>query len=103
MNYYCQNSGQWFKSYLHDRKQHVQIKSPDSNNTTYSNWGVIKHGVPQGSILGPLLFLIHINDLPPTVNSQSKPILFADDTNIMISHPEIYCFQNCFCLLEQMD
>jgi hypothetical protein len=37
---------------------------------------------------------MYINDLPPTINSQSKPILFADDTNI-ISHPEIDCFQIC--------
>jgi hypothetical protein len=34
---------QWFKSYLHDRRQQVEMKSPDSNNSTYSNWGIIKH------------------------------------------------------------
>jgi hypothetical protein len=39
--------------------------------------------------------IIYINDLPPTINSQSKLILFADDTNIIISHPEIDCFQIC--------
>jgi hypothetical protein len=38
---------------------------------------------------------MYINDLPPTINSQSKPILFADDTNIIISHTEIDCFQIC--------
>jgi hypothetical protein len=77
-------AGQWFKSYLHDRGQQAEIKLPDSN-TTYSNWGIIKHGVPQGSI----------HDLSPTINSQSKPILFANDTNIVISYPEIDGFQIC--------
>lgn len=39
----------------------------------YTNWGALKHGVPQGSI-GPLLLLLYINDLTPTINSQSKSI-----------------------------
>lgn len=40
-------------------------------------------------MLDPELFLICSNDLSPTVNSQSEPIFFADDTNVIISHPEI--------------
>jgi len=74
-------------SYLSDRYQRVLINNVSSNNTTFSEWGKIKHGVPQGSILGPLFFLIYTNDLRNIIGDPSKPILFAGDTRIIITNP----------------
>jgi hypothetical protein len=68
----------WFRSYLTDRKQNNEIKSLHLTQNTYSNWGTMKLEVPQGSVLGSLLFLIYIKDPPPALNS-SIPIIFADD------------------------
>jgi hypothetical protein len=52
-----------------------------------SNWGEITHGVSQGLILCPLLFPLHIIDLPQITNENSKIILFADDTSTIITNP----------------
>ena len=73
---------QWIASYLANRKQYVHLNGHSSNKRT------ITCGVPQGSILGPLLFLIYVNDMP---NSSKilKFLLFADDTNIFYSHSNL--------------
>ena len=77
----------WFQSYLKNRKQFV------SYNGATSSLKLVKCGVPQGSILGPLLFLIYINDLS-NVSSCTNPILFADDTNLFINGKYIFVLQD---------
>ena len=73
---------EWFKSYLCNRKQYVLFQGNKSEMAS------ITHGVPQGSILGPLLFIIYINDLHKCLKT-SKPILYADDTTLFNSADNI--------------
>ena len=64
----------WIKDFLSERRQRVVI------NGVQSQWGALKSGVPQGSVLGPLLFLINVSDISDDVSS--NVILFADDTKL---------------------
>ena len=66
---------QWFSSYLTDRLQYIHVEGTDSNMLPIST------GVPQGSVLGPLLFLIYMNDVSEA-SDKLHSILFADDTTL---------------------
>ena len=77
------DTNKWIASFLSNRRQRVCV------NGEFSEWANVKSGIPQGSVLGPLLFVLYINDLPDVVQS-SEIYLFADDTKIFhqINAPE---------------
>ena len=83
----------WFRSYLSNRSQFVAIENMRSTTKR------INFGVPQGSVLGPLLFILFINDLP-NINDKVRFILYADDANIIITaenEAEIIAIYESFC------
>ena len=67
----------WFRSYLENRMQKVKWKD------TYSTWITTNRGVPQGSVLGPLLFSVYINDITE-LSKETKFHLYADDVQLYI-------------------
>ena len=75
----------FFQSYLSDRKQYIQF-----DNERKTDLQTVSCGVPQGSIFGPLLFLLYVNDLPNS-SALLDPIMFADDTNLFYTHSDIKC------------
>ena len=83
----------WFKSYLDGRKQRVII------NGVTSDWYNVTSGVPQGSILGPTLFLLYVNDISKCIRN-SELLLFADDAKLF---KEIRSHNDCLFLQKDVD
>ena len=79
----------WLCNYVNNRKQRVVI------NGEHSEWCNVTSGVPQGSILGPILFLLYINDLVDCISNNSEVALFADDVKI---HRNVDSLNDCLLL-----
>ena len=84
----------WMESYLSNRHQFVSVNGSDSNTQ------LVVHGVPQGSILGPLLFIVYINDIVNT-NKICMFVLYADDANILITGNSISEIEEIFNTLSK--
>jgi hypothetical protein len=77
-------SSNWFQSYITNRRQKVKITS-QTHKQESCRWETIKNGVPQGSILGPLLFIIYVNDPPCSINQFARPVIYADNTSVLVT------------------
>ena len=84
----------WFKSYLEYRKIRVKCHIASSSRLEYSDYQTVNYGTPQGSCLGPLIFLIFTNDLHQHLNHCAS-ILFADDTTLYKTHRNLNYLKWC--------
>ena len=84
----------WIEAFLSSRRQRVRI------NTSYSDWIPVLSGIPQGSVLGPVLFIIYINDLVECCGHNSRILLYADDSKI---YSYVKSREDCKNLQEDID
>ena len=86
--------GRWIEEFLKNRRQHVVV------NGKSSSWQNVTSGIPQGSVIGPVLFILYINDLPDSLKYGSNVYLFADDTKI---YKNITSENDCKLLQKDLD
>ena len=79
----------WFKTYIKNRKQKVQINLQSGIQESICKWETIKSGVPQGSILVPLLFIVYMNDFPRVAKQLASPVMYADDTSLLVAAKDL--------------
>jgi hypothetical protein len=92
----------WFKSYLENRKQGICISPHILEQEKSSSWEMVVNGVPQGSILRPLLFIIYLNDLPYGLHQRAKPVIYADDTCFLLTTKNDELKNKIICTLDYM-
>jgi hypothetical protein len=88
-----------FRSYLGNRYCTTETYNGNNKGNKVSDWAKVRHGVPQGSILGPLFFLLYVNDLPNIINKTSAPIIFADVTSILFAYSNLIDINKNICIL----
>ena len=82
-----ENAGVLLNSFLVNRKQCVR------NGIVESDWRIINHGVPQGTVLGPLVFILYVTDFGEEIGKSSKVLQFADDTAILCHEKNEQCLE----------